>query len=167
MSRIKVFEKPKNGEKILSFDDHRYLYGFVCWVIALLVIENTFFPNLNPGVLLHIGIFAFIITTYWGLAYLFLSYFDKRLILSIYFFDDYLEIGKEKIFYQIVDNFRLEDDGYVTISFVDKSRIDFIPMHHEIYNINSVSEKMKVSNRYKRVSLELVDFLNSKIKTSR
>ncbi len=171
MKSLKSFEPPKNGEKIFLHNDGKvFMYLGLCIFLTWLITHflQVFFKYTDSvDWILKIGVFLFLMIVFP--VYILGDTISNKIFFggpidSVYFFDEYLQINKEKFPFQVFDNFISKENGSVTISFIDlkyneDSEFNIFTVKHY-----DVSQKLKINGKFKNVNSELIDFLNSKIK---
>lgn len=171
MKSLKSFEPPKNGEKIFSHNNGRMIfYLFVCVLFTWLISHflQIFFKYSDVvDSIIRIVIFLFLLLVFP--VYILGTIISDKLLFGgpindVYYFDEYLQINKDKFPYQVFDNFISEENGSVTISFIDLKYNEDSEFNIFIVKHYDVSQKLKINGKFKNVNTELIDFLNSKIK---
>ncbi len=150
MKRLKVFETPKDGEKILEKDD-----SYIWPIISISVIVSAVISLPNIGIhLFVIEMPAMFILTYL-FTYCIYKFFKNDYLGDIYYFDDRLVCETF-----IVDGGKIDFDNIETFILHSNRKVIII------IKFISFSQRMKISSRYKDLGHELVQFLNDKIKSS-
>lgn len=168
MKPLQTFEPPKNGEKIFS--------NTIIWRNQILIGVFILLLTFGLGYILK-RIFKYNDTTdtvvsliiIFTLSFLsILIFVIKQRVFNIFYFDDYLQLDDYKISYKSLDNFVYdEDDKIVRISFtpnVPDDIVNDIPKYFLHKSKTEKSQWLKVNSKYKKVRIDLINYLNNKIK---
>jgi hypothetical protein len=171
MRSLQTFEPPKNGEKILTtgISSKTLLVLLIIGVPAVFGITSLLRKIFNYNDTTD-NIVAVVVITVLVILFLFF-YVRSKYVFDIYYLDDYLILDDYKISYKCLDNFLYDDfDKGIRISFIPTIPED---IKNDIPNLflHKLKTKkphwMRVNSKYKKVRIELVNYLNEKIKNYR
>lgn len=155
-----LFESPKVGEKILEFDVDStlivtktlFVILMTLWIIVAVIFEfnlNTFLIGSGIGLVLWFILSMFVLFSSTG---------DKSIIKEVFYFDEYLVVNNTQVAFDDFDNFLEKEEGKINtcVRFKQDENFYHLPF-------SGAYQTLKTNKKYKKASLELINFLNSKV----